>query len=109
MFLLLAAEPPAAPESDEQASSMEKVKVWARKGAETTGPILKKAGSLTLAGAKKAGAASVALTKTVVDGVRKEIAKRRGDATTAEGNVAEAASEEQATEEEASEEEATEK
>ena len=101
MILLFAAEPAAAGESDDQPSSLDRVKVWARKGVEKTGPVMKKAASLALSGAKKAGAAGVALTKRAASGVRNEIAQRRSEQPGADGNGAEAAADEQAAGEEA--------
>jgi len=106
MFRLLAAELADAHEPDDQPSAMGRVKVWVRKGAEKTRPVLKKAASLTLSGLKKAGAAGVDFTKTATSRVRDEIAKRRGEEPSADSNAAKASMEEAAAEEAAAEESA---
>ena len=90
MFPLFAAEPADAHEPDGQPSAMDRVKVWVRKGAGKTGPVLKKAASLTLSGLKKAGAAGVDLTKTAASRVRDEMAKRRGEEPGADDDAADA-------------------
>ena len=105
--MLFAAEPSAAHEPEDQPSPMDRVKVWARKGADITGPILKKAASLTLSGAKKAGAAGIAFSKATASRIRDEIAKRRGEKSTPDSSGVDAAVDEQAAT--AQEDEATEK